>query len=114
MAGAVDGGEGETTFVGLKVSSDLSGKQVGLPIGGSLPVEGGDPVLGSNGWDSTISVTRVVEHSDLALKLLIDPLGALWLDDVVDLVRAEVPGLNIIGDMECLSDNVQVQVVKKT
>lgn len=114
MTSTVDGSEGETTLIGLPVSSNLSCKHVSLPIAGSVPAEGGDPVLSSNSWDSTIGVAGVVEHPDLALELLVDPLRALWLDNIVDLVGAKVPGLNIIGNVEGLPDYVQVQVVKKT
>ena len=114
MAGAVHSAESEIACVGLEGPGNLSGVQVGLPVDGCVPVEGLDPVLCSNGWHCTIDVSRVVEHSDLTLELLVDPLRSLRLDYVVDLFRAEVPGLDIVGNVEGLSDNIQVKVVEET
>ena len=115
MASAMDSSKGEVTLVGLEVTCNLSGVHVWLPVDGGLPVKRGNPVLGANGWNGTIGISRVVEHSNLALKCFVDPLGSLWLNGVGPvLASAKIPSLNIVGNMECLSDNIQVKVVEKT
>merc|ERR1712151_545859 len=114
VASTVDSSEGEITGVRLRVASDLTSVHVWSPILGSIPSKGGDPVLGTDCRNGTIGVTGVVEHSNLALEFLVDPLGALFSSGVVDLGRAKVPSLNIIGDMEGLSNDIKVQVVEKS
>ena len=79
MASSMDSTEGESSLVGLPIASDLAFDHVLLPLAGDVPAESGNPVLGSDGGYCTISVTRVVEHLDLALKSLVDPLRTLWL-----------------------------------
>ena len=115
MASAVDSGKGEATFVGLEVSGDLSTVLVGLPVSGGIPSECADPVLRADGRDGTVNVSRVVKHSDLALELLVDPLGALLSDDVVPiLASAEIPSLHIVRNVQGLSYYIQIQVVEKS
>ena len=79
MASSMDGTEGESTLVGLPVTSDLALDHVLLPLAGDIPAKSGNPVLCTFSGDGTIGVTRVVEHLDLTLKSLVDPLGTLWL-----------------------------------
>ena len=114
MASAMNSGKGEVALEGLVVSSNLTKKLVWSVVGGEFPSKGVDPVLSSDGWDSTISVSRVVEHSDFTLEFLVNPLRSLWLDDIIDFFSAEVPGLNVIGDMKSLSNCIQVEVVEET
>merc|ERR1712151_1335719 len=114
VASTVDSSESKITGVGLRVASNLSSVHVWSPVLGGVPSKCSDPVLGSDGWNGTIGVTRVVEHSDLALEFLVDPLRTSFSSGVVDLGRAKVPSLNIVGNVEGLSDDIEVQVVKKT
>jgi len=57
MASAVDGTEGEVTYIGLPVSGNLAFNHVRLPLAGLVPVERGNPVLGADGGHGTIGVT---------------------------------------------------------
>lgn len=114
VASTVNGTEGETSLVGFPVTGDLAFDLVDGPGGLGLPAEGGDPVLGANGRDSTISVTGVVEHPDVgALEVLVDPLGCLLLGIVDDTSLAKVPSLNVVGDVHGFTHLLLVHVVKK-
>lgn len=117
VSSTVNGTEGEASVsVGLGVTGDLGINEVWSPLLVDFPTGGGDPVLGSEGWDSTISVSREVEHAHLAHELLIDPLRSLWLDNVVPPVAglAEIPSLNVVWDVEGLSGVRQVHPVEET
>ena len=114
MASTMNSGKGEISLESLVITSNLTKKLVWSVVGGEFPSKGVDPVLSSDGWDSTISVSRVVEHSDFTLEFLVNPLRSLWLDDIIDFFSAEVPGLNVIGDMKSLSNCIQVEVVEET
>jgi len=57
MAGAMNSAESKPSFVGFPVASNLTFDQVLFPFTSLVPVERGDPVLGSNCTNSTISVT---------------------------------------------------------
>ena len=114
MASTVNSSKGEVTLEGFVVSSYLTKKLVRCVVSGEFPSKRVDPVLSSDSWDSTISVSRVVEHSDFTLEFLVNPLRSLWLDDIIDFFSAEVPGLNVIRDMKSLSNCIQVEVVEET
>ena len=116
VAGAVNGTEGEVALIGLPVASDLTLVVVGCPLAVDSPVKRFDPVLGSNGWDGTIGITRVVQHLDLALELLVDPLGGLWLRDIVPPGSrlAEIPSLDVLRNVHGGTDLVTVHVVEES
>jgi len=100
VAGAMDGTEGEATGVGFSVSSNVVVDLVHGPFVLNVPVHVSDPVLSSDGGHGAIDISGVVEHLVSTLEGFVDPLRSLRLDGVVDLVGAEVPGLDFLRDVE--------------
>ena len=113
VASAVNGTEGQAAIIGLPVASNLALVGVLLPLAGLVPVERCNPVLGANSGHCTISVTRVVEHLNLAGESLIDPLRSLLARKVVDARLAKVPSLNVVRDVHSIAYLVGVHVVEQ-
>lgn len=68
-----------------------------------------NPVVSSISWDSTVSVTTEVNHSDFASQRIVNELGSLLQDVVLEpvFIVAKVPSIVAIGNMKSLS-NVRV------
>lgn len=111
MTSTVDGGEGEVTLTLFNVTSNLTLDHVWSPGGGDGPGELGDPLLSTVGRNGTIGITGEFEDSVLTLELLIDPLRTFSTTSVVDVGLAEIPWLDVIGNVEGRSDLSGVQVV---
>ena len=115
MTGAVDSTESESALVRLPVASNLTFDVVGRPFAIDSPSECIDPVLSTNSGDCTIGVTRVMQHLDLTLEFLVDPLGSLRLRNIVPCASglAKIPSLNVVGDVHGFTNRITVHVVKK-
>jgi hypothetical protein len=88
MSSTVNGTESESTGVGFSVSSNHIVDLVHSPFLVDIPGHVSDPVLSSNSRDSSIDISRVVEHLVLTLECLIDPLRTLRLNYVVNILSA--------------------------
>jgi hypothetical protein len=115
VTSTVNCAESESTLVRLGVAGNLTLDVVGSPFTIDSPSECINPVLGTNGGDSTIGVTGVMQHLDLTLELLVDPLGGLRLRNVVPCAcgLAKIPSLNVVRDVHSLANFITVHVVKK-
>ena len=110
VTSAVNGSKGEVSFVCLEVASNLTVPEVESPCLSGVPSKSRDPVLGPEGGDGAISVTGVVEHAVLASKSFVNPLGALGVDLVVNLVCAEFPLAKRGWDVKSITGLSSVQV----
>ena len=113
VASSVDSGKGEHSVVtGLYPTTDLRSNEVLLPVLSDGPVLILDPSLGSVGADRHIGITRVLQDLVLILKGSVDLNRATGVLDVigVDVLIAEVPGLNTLWDVELSSNGGVVQI----
>lgn len=95
MSGTVDSHESETASTLLNVTGNLLTVHVSNVIGSPFlndgPTHIGNPVLGSQGGDSSIGITRVLENLVATNELRIDPVGSILEGSIVDGVAAEIP-----------------------
>ena len=116
MTSTVNSHEGEATIALLNVATNLLavhvGNVVGSPLFNDVPVQIGNPVLGSECGNSTISITGVLQHLISALEDGVDPLSGILIRLIDEGVTAEVPLGRLSLDVKLLSNQRAVEVVK--
>lgn len=113
MTSTVNSAVCEITFVPFKVTSDLAVNVVRSPGFRRIPAKSGNPRLGTERRHSAISVTRVVQHFDLASEFLVNPLAALLTDCVGNVLSTEFPILVVSGDVQGSADILLVEPCHK-
>lgn len=113
MTSTVNSAVCQITFVPFKVTSDLVVNVVGSPGFRRIPAKSGNPRLGTERRHSAISVTRVVQHFDLASEFLVNPLAAIITDCVGNILSTEFPILVVSGDVQGSADILLVEPCHK-
>ena len=110
MANTLNSDELEAVIL-LGVTGNLTigePRSVGIDNG---PVELLDPALSAVGGDGTIGVSRVEHEVGLVSEDVVDPHGSFILNVISEGLRAHLPGLDLSGDVESLTDILSVKVI---
>ena len=112
VADTLDGNELKT-IVDFGIARDLAVCEPWSPGLLDWPVELLDPSLASVGSDCTIGVAGVEHKTGLALEHSVDPHGGLILNVITESVRALLPGLDAVWDVESCTGLSSVHVVSQ-
>jgi len=107
---AMNGSKSKATNIRFPVTCNLIVNGVLCPLGSDIPTHVCNPVLCSNSRDSTISITREVEHLIFSFELLINPLGSFGLNDVSNFCSAEIPCMDFVRNVKSLTNIISVEI----
>jgi len=103
MSDALDGDEVKTLILVVE-TRDLPFSVPFSPVTNGGPLETFNPGFGSVGWKNSISITRVVHHSDVptCFEYFINPLGSLHLEEPILAYRSVAVHPSLVINVKCL------------